>query len=33
MDDPTLWKSYEDKLKSLNEDPEVEWINVIDLVK
>ena len=33
MDDPELWKSYEDKLRRLNEDPEVEWINVIDLVK
>ena len=32
MEDPVLWQAYEDKLKRLNEDPEVEWINVIDLV-
>ena len=32
MDDPALWQAYEDKLKKLNEDPEVEWVNVIDLV-
>ena len=33
MDDPNLWKSYEEKLQRLNDDPEVEWVNVIDLVK
>ena len=32
MDDPALWAEYEDKLRRLNEDPEVEWINVIDMV-
>jgi peptidoglycan/xylan/chitin deacetylase (PgdA/CDA1 family) len=32
MEDADLWKNYEDKLKRLDEDPEVEWINVIDLV-
>ena len=32
-DDPALWQAYEDKLRRLSEDPEVEWVNVIDLVK
>lgn len=32
MEDAALWQSYEDKLRRLNEDPEVEWVNVIDLV-
>ena len=32
MEDPVLWAEYEDKLRRLNDDPEVEWINVIDLV-
>ena len=32
MEDPVLWQAYEDKLKRFDEDPEVEWINVIDLV-
>ena len=32
-DDPELWRDYEDKLRRLSEDPEVEWVNVIDLVK
>lgn len=31
MDDPALLAAYEDKLRKLNEDPEVEWINVVDL--
>ena len=32
MEDAALWQSYEDKLRRLNEDTEVEWVNVIDLV-
>ena len=32
MEDAALWQSYEDKLRRLHEDPEVEWVNVIDLV-
>ena len=32
MEDDALWQAYEDKLRRLNEDPEVEWINVVDLV-
>ena len=33
MEDKALWQAYEDKLRRFNEDPEVEWINVIDLVR
>ena len=33
MEDPELWRAYEDKLRRFDEDPEVEWINVIDLVR
>ena len=32
FDDPALLADYEAKLRRLNEDPEVEWINVVDLV-
>ena len=32
MEVPELWAEYEDKLRRLDEDPEVEWVNVIDLV-
>lgn len=32
MDVPQLWKNYEMKIKALSEDPEVEWVDVVDLV-
>ena len=28
---PTLWERFELKIKALSEDPEVEWVDVIDL--
>lgn len=32
LEDPLLWQAYEDKLRRFQNDPEVEWVNVIDLV-
>lgn len=32
MEYPVLWDRFELKIKTLSEDPEVEWVNVIDLV-
>ena len=31
MDSPKLWERFEQKIKALSEDPEVEWVDVIDL--
>ena len=31
MDFSTLWERFEAKIKALSEDPEVEWVDVIDL--
>jgi hypothetical protein len=33
MNDEKLWADYEEKLRRLNEDPEVVWIPTADLVK
>ena len=33
LEDAALWADYEDKLRRLNEDPEVQWIATTDLVK
>ena len=33
MDDPALFAAYERQLATLAEDPEVEWVDVIDLVR
>ena len=32
MDFPTFWERFEINIKTLSEDPEVEWVDVIDLV-
>ena len=29
--DALLWDRFEQKIKTLSEDPEVEWVDVIDL--
>ena len=31
MEYPPLWERFEQKIKVLSEDPEVEWVDVIDL--
>ena len=31
MEYPPLWERFEQKIKALSEDPEVEWVDVIDL--
>ena len=31
MEYPPLWDRFEQKIKALSEDPEVEWVDVIDL--
>ncbi|MBE6359084.1 MAG: hypothetical protein E7057_07555 [Lentisphaerae bacterium] len=33
MDDENLWAAFEDKLRRLSSDPEVQWVNVIDLAE
>ena len=33
MDVPQLWERFEVKIKTLSEDPDVEWVDVIDLVR
>ena len=33
MNDEPLWAEYEDKLQRLSANPEVKWVNVVDLVK
>ena len=33
MDVPQLWERIELKIKTLSEDPDVEWVDVIDLVR
>ena len=33
MDFSTLWERFEIKIKTLSEDPEVEWVDVIDLAE
>ena len=32
MEDPKLWREYEEKLQRFAADPDVEWVNVVDLV-
>ena len=32
MDNAQLWSEFEEKIKRLSEDPNVEWINVVDIV-
>ena len=32
MDCPQIWQRFELAIRLLSEDPEVEWVNVIDLV-
>ena len=31
MEYPPLWERFEQKIRALSEDPEVEWVDVIDL--
>ena len=31
MDVPALWERFERTIKALSEDPDVEWVDVIDL--
>ena len=33
MDDENLWGEFEEKIRRLSADPEVRWVNVIDLVR
>ena len=33
MEYPTLWERFEEKIKLLSEDPEVEWVDVVDIVE
>ena len=33
MDEKKLWQETEEKLKRLDADPDVVWVDVIDLVK
>ena len=33
MNDPQLWAGYEEKIARLSADPEVEWIDVVDIVR
>ena len=33
MDDEALWADIEEKIRRLSADPEVKWVNVIDLVR
>ena len=33
MDFSTLWERFEINIKALSEDPEVEWVDVIDLAE
>ena len=32
MEYPALWERFEDKIRALSENPEVEWVDVIDIV-
>ncbi|MDD3694587.1 MAG: polysaccharide deacetylase family protein [Lentisphaeria bacterium] len=32
MEDEKLWQQYEDKLQRFAADPDIEWVNVVDLV-
>jgi hypothetical protein len=32
MEDPKLWQEYEDKLQRFAANPDVKWVNVVDLV-
>lgn len=32
MEGPKLWREYEDKLRRFVADPDIEWVNVVDLV-
>ena len=33
MDSPGLWQQFEDKIAALSADPDVVWVDVIDLVR
>ena len=33
MEYPALWERFEEKIKLLSEDPEVEWVDVVDIAE